>query len=69
MAEAILETKKWGNSIGVVLPREILENEGIKGEHEKLFVLVKKRDETAREAFGVLKHLRAYPKTYIPIQQ
>lgn len=55
MAEAIVETKKWGNSIGVVLPKEILEIENIHGEHEKLFLLIRKKDNTLRETFGSLK--------------
>ena len=55
MTEALLETKKWGNSIGVVLPKEVLESEHIKGEHEKLFVLVRKQDKTFSETFGLLK--------------
>ena len=55
MTEAILETKKWGNSVGIILPKEILEAEQIKGEHEKLFVLVRKQDKTMKETFGALK--------------
>jgi len=55
MSEAILETKKWGNSIGIVLPKEVLEGENIKGENEKLFVLIRKRSHTAEETFGMLR--------------
>ena len=55
MTEALLETKKWGNSIGVVLPKEVIEGEHIKGEHEKLFVLIRKQDKTFSETFGLLK--------------
>ncbi len=55
MTEAILETKKWGNSIGVILPKEMLEKENIKGEHEKVFILVRKQDNTFEKTFGMLK--------------
>ncbi len=58
MSEAILETKKWGNSIGVILPKEILEKENIQGEHEKVFVLVRKSEKTAGETFGALRHVK-----------
>ncbi len=55
MAEAVLETKKWGNSVGLVLPKEILEQENIKGEHERLFVLIRKENSTPSSTFGLLK--------------
>ena len=55
MVEAVLETKKWGNSIGVILPKEVLESEHINGEHEKLFVIVRKKDKTSSETFGLVR--------------
>lgn len=55
MAEAILETKKWGNSVGLVLPKAVLDEENIKGEHETLFVLVRKKDNVFSETFGILE--------------
>lgn len=58
MAETILETKRWGNSIGIVLPKEILETEHIKGEHEKVFVIIKKGGKTAGRSFGALNSIK-----------
>ena len=54
MSEAILETKKWGNSIGVILPKEVLEKENIH-ENEKIFVLVRKQRNVVAETFGMAK--------------
>ena len=45
--------KKWGNSMGIVLPREVVEKEKIKPNQKILVDLVKKADLT--KIFGSLK--------------
>ena len=54
MAEAEIRVKRWGNSMGIVLPREIIEAEGIR-ENEKVRIIVIKEENTINETFGMLK--------------
>ena len=44
------KTRKWGSSIGVVLPKRIVEEAGIKP-NEKIVIEIKKRP-LAKEFFG-----------------
>ena len=53
MVETEVKTRKWGSSIGVVLPKEIVDEVGIKP-NEKITIEVKKRP-LAKEFFGLLK--------------
>lgn len=45
--------KKWGNSVGVVLPMDFVEKQGIHEEDKILIEVVKKAD--LRHLFGSLK--------------
>jgi len=47
------KTRKWGSSIGVVLPKEVVDEIGIKP-NEKIVIDIKKRP-LAKEFFGLLK--------------
>ena len=48
-------TKKWGNSLGITIPAEIIKEEKIKPD-EKIKVLVfKDSKKTFNEVFGTLK--------------
>ena len=47
------KTRKWGSSIGIVLPKKIVEEAGIKP-NEKIVIEVKRRP-LAKEFFGILK--------------
>ena len=47
-------TRKWGNSLGVILPKEIIQRDKIK-ENEKVEILVLKQDDTLRKTFGMFK--------------
>lgn len=53
MVEIEAKTKKWGSSIGVVLPKALVEEVGIKP-NEPIIIDVKKRHK-AKEFFGLLK--------------
>ena len=54
MAEAVdVVAKKWGSSIGIVIPKEIVEKEHIK-ENQKLTIDIKK-PHILREIYGSLK--------------
>jgi len=54
MIEIQAVTRKWGNSIGVILPKEVLEKEKIK-EDEKITVLIVKKQKTFEAFRGLLK--------------
>ena len=50
MVETEVKTRKWGSSIGVVLPKALVEEAGIKP-NEKIVIEIKKRP-LAKEFFG-----------------
>ena len=47
-------TKKWGNSIGLIIPKEVVEKEGIKVE-QKVSLEVKPMKNSLAELFGKYK--------------
>ena len=49
-----LKTRKWGNSIGVVIPLEIVNKMNLKSE-ETILVDINKKDNVLKELFGSLK--------------
>lgn len=51
MIEVESYTRKWGNSLGIVIPREIVEQEGI-SENEKIVVGIERKPK-AGEFFGM----------------
>lgn len=54
MANADVTTRKWGNSIGLILPKEIVEKENIR-ENQKINILISKNTNVLNETFGMLK--------------
>lgn len=50
--DAIL--RKWGRSLGVVIPKEIAKKEGIKV-NDKVEILIRKKSNVIKETFGTLK--------------
>ena len=53
MAEVQTKTKRWGSSIGVVLPKSLVEEIGIKA--DEIIVIEVKKSHKAKEFFGLLK--------------
>jgi len=47
--------KKWGNSIGITIPREIIEQEGIKPKKEITVLVIGNSKRKPEEIFGSLK--------------
>jgi len=47
-------TKKWGNSLGVILPKDLVKKEHIK-ENQKIHILILSNDNTVKKTFGLLK--------------
>jgi antitoxin component of MazEF toxin-antitoxin module len=55
MIETECEVKKWGNSLGIVIPKEAAEQIQLKAE-QKIKVLIEKPKTTkAKELFGAIK--------------
>lgn len=50
----ICKTKKWGNSIGIRIPKKVVDELDIK-EGQELVVEIGKKENPLRELFGALK--------------
>ena len=48
------KVRKWGNSLGLIIPKEIVEKEHIK-EKEKLRFLIIRDSSVLKETFGMVK--------------
>ncbi|MBS3101093.1 AbrB/MazE/SpoVT family DNA-binding domain-containing protein [Candidatus Woesearchaeota archaeon] len=58
MFKSQAKLKAWGNSIGVVLPKEALKEEGLAINDEVEIILTKKTN-SLKDAFGKLKNFKA----------
>ena len=47
--------KKWGNSLGFIIPKDIVNNEDFKEGEELEFIVIKKSKKRFDELFGSLK--------------
>jgi len=54
------KTKRWGNSVGIILPKEVVREKNIKPEEEILLDIVEKRT-VLRELFGALRFKKSTP--------
>lgn len=54
MIECETITREWGNSIGVVLPKEVVEKEHLKKD-EKIRILILKQKNPLKKTFGLMK--------------
>lgn len=62
MIELEAKIRKWGNSMGILLPRQAVKKEKFKdGETVKLFVA--KKTNPIKETFGIYKHSKVNLKT------
>ena len=52
-----VKTKQWGNSIGIIIPKEVAREKGIQAEDEVLVEIEKKslQKTVLQELFGTLK--------------
>jgi len=60
MAATQARVRRWGSSLGVVLPRDLVRSEGLR-EGDAVTLHVKKAV-TVREAFGALRQWRVDPQ-------
>jgi len=56
-----VKTKKWGNSIGLVIPREDVERLNIKPE-EEIIIEIEKKNNVLKEMFGKAKFKKSAKK-------
>ena len=55
MLEIKVKTKKWGNSIGIIIPKEVIRQQNIKPDQEITLMLTKKPITKGRDIWGTLK--------------
>ena len=55
--QTMVKTKKWGHSIGVVLPTNFVKEQHIKP-GEQIIINVEKKTNVLRELFGALPELK-----------
>ena len=58
MIEAESELKIWGNSFGIIVPKEIVKEEKL-NEGDKIFLLITKKTDALRKTFGTAKFKRS----------
>lgn len=54
MQEALVKTKKWGNSLGIILPAHVVKAEHLK-EGEEVVIKVERKHNVLKEMFGAVK--------------
>lgn len=60
MNEAIVKVRQWGNSMGVTIPKEIVEKEKLEPNDE--VVIIVERKKSLRDIFGSLKEWKIDPQ-------
>ena len=58
MFKSDTKLKAWGNSVGVVLPKEALKEEGL-AVNDEVEITLKKKSNPLKDAFGKLKEFKA----------
>ena len=62
MMEIKAKTKKWGNSIGVLIPKEIVREENIKPDQEVTFIISSKPITRGKDIAGKWKFSKSTDK-------
>ena len=55
MMEIKAKTRKWGNSIGVIIPKEVIKEQNIKPDQEVTLMISKKQITKGKDIWGTLK--------------
>ncbi|MEK6895128.1 MAG: AbrB/MazE/SpoVT family DNA-binding domain-containing protein [Nanoarchaeota archaeon] len=63
MEQIKTKVKKWGNSFGIIIPRDIVEKENLKEEGEIFVTIQTKKYTTVGDIFGILKGKRKSKKS------
>ena len=48
------QIKKWGNSFGVIIPKDIIQGEKLK-ENDEIEIIIVRPNNVLKETFGILK--------------
>lgn len=62
MIELRTKLRKWGNSLGVVVPMNSLQKEKFKENDEIVLLIAKERENVLRETFGIHKFKKSIKK-------
>ncbi|MGC8831820.1 MAG: AbrB/MazE/SpoVT family DNA-binding domain-containing protein [Thermoproteota archaeon] len=54
MVEIKVKTRKWGNSIGIIIPKEVVKREKIKS-GQKISILLLKDSDVLKKTFGSMR--------------
>ncbi len=63
METITVKTKKWGNSLGIRLPKKVVRQNKIKPEEEIIIQIGKSKVSKAKELFGILKPKESIQKS------
>ena len=55
MIELKAKTKKWGNSIGIIIPKEVIRQQNIKPDQEVTLIISKKPITRGKDIWGTFK--------------
>ena len=58
MEQINTKVKKWGNSLGVILPKKVVDSEDIKEDSEILITIQSIKKTKVKDIFGTLKNWR-----------
>ena len=58
MFKSEAKLRSWGNSVGVILPKNILKEEGL-SINDEVEIILKKKSSPLRDVFGKLKGFKA----------
>ncbi len=64
MAMIKTQLKKWGNSFGIIIPKEIIAERKLH-EHDEIAVLIMQENTALKETFGLLKGQRKQSSQHI----
>ena len=62
MIEIKSKLRKWGNSLGIVVPQKVIEKENAKEGDEVIVLLSKEKDNVLKEMFGTFKFKKPVEK-------
>lgn len=60
MAELELRTRKWGSSLGIIIPKDVVEKEHI-SVNQKILVEIKKNRAKVKDIFGMFSEWKEHP--------
>ncbi len=63
MIELKSKLRRWGNSLGVIVPQKVIENEKVQeGDQITILIKIEKEDNILEEMFGTFKFKKSIEK-------